>query len=359
MRIERLEMVPYALPFREPYVTARGQLDRREIVLLRLHTDEGLAGLGEAVPLSLRSQTGVAEIVADLERCRGVLEQTEITTESCEPLVERCGRTLDHSPSLAAIDSALLDLLGKSIDRPAWWLMGAEQARPLHCNATLVAAEPGAVVADAELWAADGFDNFKLKVGRGQDVAQVAAVRSALGGDVAIRVDANGAWDVQEAVHKLAEMESYSVELAEQPAATLEEMADVKRSVATRIVADESVNDPEDAAQAVREDACDATTIKLAKVGGSIGAREIASLMPAYLSSALDGPVGIAAAAHVAQALPDAGLAHGLATQRLFAAWPASEGADLDGPTLTTGDAPGLGVEIDEAILQRLRLDVS
>ena len=67
MRIASVEVIPYALPFREPYVTARGRLDQREMALLRLRDEEGLTGLGEAVPLSLRGGATLAQVVAELE----------------------------------------------------------------------------------------------------------------------------------------------------------------------------------------------------------------------------------------------------------------------------------------------------
>jgi L-alanine-DL-glutamate epimerase-like enolase superfamily enzyme len=95
--------------------------------------------------------------------------------------------------------------------------------------------------------------------------------------------------------------------------------------------------------------------VKLAKVGGPDAALAIARELPVYLSSALDGPVGIAAAAHVAQAIPETGLAHGLATSLLFSET-IGRGAELDGPMLSVSDGPGLGVELDEDALARLRL---
>jgi L-alanine-DL-glutamate epimerase-like enolase superfamily enzyme len=101
-------------------------------------------------------------------------------------------------------------------------------------------------------------------------------------------------------------------------------------------------------------------TIKLAKCGGIAGALRVAEAIPAYISSALDGPVGIAAAAHLAQAMPRpgiaAGLAQGLATQDLFDATIAATGPELDGPDLRLPDEPGLGVEIDELALRRHRI---
>ncbi len=102
--------------------------------------------------------------------------------------------------------------------------------------------------------------------------------------------------------------------------------------------------------------------MKLSKVGGPEAAIEIAEVLPAYVSSALDGPVGIAAAAQVAQTLretagpDDPGLAHGLATQRLFASTIASVECELRGGMLHPPEGPGLGVEIDEAALEAHRL---
>jgi len=104
------------------------------------------------------------------------------------------------------------------------------------------------------------------------------------------------------------------------------------------------------------------TGIKLSKVGGPEEALGIAEVLPAYVTSALDGPVGIAAALQVAQSLGDLGraagesLAHGLATQRLFASTVASVECELRGDLLYPPDGPGLGVEIDEQALQAHRL---
>ena len=107
------------------------------------------------------------------------------------------------------------------------------------------------------------------------------------------------------------------------------------------------------------------TGVKLSKVGGPEAAIEIAEVLPAYLSSALDGPVGIAAAAQVAATLGEAAegegidLAHGLATQRLFASTIAATECELRGDMLHPPPGPGLGVEIDEEALQAHRLDAS
>lgn len=348
MRLSSVEVIPYALPFREPYVTARGVLERREMVLLRLRDEDGVVGLGEAVPLSLRGGATLEEVVRELAAW-----------------AEHGRDEALSAPALCAVAMAKADLLGRRAGTG-----GAPQDGAVPCNATLVAGSPSTVAAAVERWAADGFTTFKLKLGaesvknlveqglpqtRDEDVEQVRAVREALGPAARIRVDVNAAWDLETARRRLRELEPFGIELAEQPVATLEEMAELAEATSIPLAADESVASLPEANRAVAIGACAYTGIKLSKVGGPEAALAIAAVLPAYITSALDGPVGIAAAARVAQ---DVGgpLAHGLATQRLFAETIAAVECELRDGMLHLPPGPGLGVEIDEEALQAHRL---
>jgi o-succinylbenzoate synthase len=352
MRIASVEVIPYSLPFREPYVTATGTLTRREMMLLRLRSDDGLIGLGEAVPLSLRGGASLRDVVEELQRLgeRESLDEASLSG----------GALALSAPARCAALTALLDLRGRRAAAEGGAAVGPSS--PVRCNATLTAGDPAAVVSAAEHWAADGFSTFKLKLGMGDDAAQVRAVREALGPRARIRVDANGAWDVETARRTLGELEPYEIELAEQPVATLEEALEVARSTSIPIAGDESIESRADAERAVAVEAFQITGIKLSKVGGPEAAIEIAEVLPAYISSALDGPVGIAAAAQVAATLGEAAagsgpdLAHGLATQRLFASTIASAECELRGDMLHSPEGPGLGIEIDEEALSAHRL---
>ena len=351
MRLVSAEVIPYALPFHKPYVTARGKLEQREMVLLRVRSQNGLTGMGEAVPLSLRGGIGLKQVVAELEGLaeRGELDETTLR-ESATPL---------SAPTRCAALTALLDLRGQTAAAES---TTAPAPLPVECNATLVAGEPAAVAGDAEAWAAEGFSTFKLKLGTGDDVAQVEAVRSAVGSEARIRVDANATWDVASAKRVLAEIEPLGIELVEQPAATMADLAAIAASTSIPIAGDECIESCADAEEAVRAGACDVAATKLSKVGGPEAAIEIAEVMPSYVSSALDGPVGIAAAAQVAQTLdattPSSAprFAHGLATQRLFASTVASVECELREGMLHPPPGPSLGVEIDEAALAAHRL---
>jgi L-alanine-DL-glutamate epimerase-like enolase superfamily enzyme len=361
MRIRSVETYSVGLPFKDLYVTSTGSLDRREMAILRLISDDGIRGHGDAVPLSLRGGPGLDAVLADLDGpCREVLSgaSAETTAEAGE-LVDGCRAAGAGPQAVAAVDAALLDLVGRSREMPAWRLLGAAEARTIACNGTLGAVDPEeAAVAAAEL-AAAGFAAIKVKVGAGADRERMQAVRDACGPDVALRVDANGAWSLPEAEAELRWLEELELELAEQPCARIEDDAALRELVDVPIVLDESVATEADALLASELGACDAATLKLAKVGGARAALAIAEGLPSYLSSALDSPLGIAAAVHTAQALPGrgfaAGLAHGLATTSLFSD-NIADPEPFSGPTIGVPAGPGLGVEIDDDALDRLAL---
>ena len=365
MRLHSVEVIPYALPFKEPYVTARGVLQRREMVLLRVRDEDGVVGLGEAVPLSLRGGVGLSEVVRELEGFGDLAASGE----------EEFGAEAMSAPARCAVATALMDLRGRRAPRQAPAVASTEA---IPCNATLAAGAPEQIAAQAQTWAKDGFTTFKLKLGaesarsvdmrrssrtrESGDVAQVRAVREAVGAEARIRVDVNEAWDLETAKRSLAELEPLGIELAEQPVAGLDAMAELAASTSIPLAADESVASCYEAEAAAALGACAYTGIKLSKVGGPEEALAIADVLPAYVTSALDGPVGIAAGAQVALSLAETQhperlhLAHGLATQRLFASTIAAVECELRDGMLHLPPGPGLGVEIDEEALQAHRI---
>ena len=356
MKLASVEVIPYALPFRKPYVTAAGTLYRREMALLRLRSDEGQTGLGEAVPLSMRGGADLAQVVRELE----ALARSEILHRMVEEgeggEVESIRGNPDISPPARCAGlTALLDLGERRVVR--------HDPGPVPCNATLVAGEPAAVAEDALRWAAEGFSTFKLKLGTGGDVAQVRAVRDALGAEAKIRLDANGTWTLDEARRLLDELEPLDIEFVEQPVEKVEDAARLAWETCIPLAGDESIESRADAEQALLLGAYRLAGIKVSKVGGISEGQAISGLLHSYVSSALDGPVGIAAAGRLAQTIHWEGanpyaprFAHGLATQRLFASTIASVECEVRDGMLHLPDGPGLGVEIDEEALQAHRI---
>ena len=169
--------------------------------------------------------------------------------------------------------------------------------------------------------AASGCQTIKVKVGDPDGEARVWAVRRAVGPQVRIRVDANGAWDVDEASRSLARLTLAGIELAEDPVATLADMARLRRRCAVPLAAEMSVRTLEDVSEMRRLAAADVLVIKPQRIGGlraSLRAAEMAG-MPVVVSSALESSVGLATCLAAAAAIPSAGLAHGIGTAALLA----------------------------------------
>ena len=161
-----------------------------------------------------------------------------------------------------------------------------------------------------------GFPAVKVKVRGIADVALVAAVRDAVGRDVGVRVDANGAWDVGTAVSMITRLARYDLEYVEQPVATLDDLARVRRAVSVRIAADECIRTLDDARRLRDLDAADVVVLKQQPLGGVRAALAIADAagVPAVVSSMMETSVGIAAGVALAAALPELPHACGLAT---------------------------------------------
>ncbi|HEY6741576.1 MAG TPA: o-succinylbenzoate synthase [Lapillicoccus sp.] len=226
--------------------------------------------------------------------------------------------TAESSPWLAAAVEA------------AWEGWPTARRDRIPVNATIPAVAPDAVAGVLARY--DGCATIKVKVAEpGQsladDVDRVAATRDAAGRGAKIRVDANGAWDVDEAVRRLTALAVYDLEYAEQPCPTVEDLAALRKRLArnridVKVAADESIRKAEDPVRVAREGAADVVVVKVPPLGGVRRALEIAADcgLPTVVSSALDSSVGMAAGVALAAALPELPYACGLGTVELLAA---------------------------------------
>jgi o-succinylbenzoate synthase len=321
-----------SIPFREPFVTSAGVFSDRELVVLRLEGGDGTVGWGEAAPFE--PYDGVP-----LERAIAALSG---------------GGGRRPPQARAAEEIARLDLEARQEGRPL-----AEPARDaLPVNLTLPAGPPDEVAEHARAGVRAGYACFKVKVGLPEDEQRVAAVREAVGSWPAIRVDANRAWSVDQAVTQIRAIERFDIEFVEQPCRSLEDLRQVRGRVSTPIAADESVGSARAVRRAVEMEACDVVNVKLASAGGFKAAREALRLarskgLGAFLSSTMDGPWGIAAALQLA-ASEDLQLACGLATLELFDSPLARLLPAPRNGTLKVPGGPGLGVEVPEELLSGL-----
>ncbi|HET9770762.1 MAG TPA: enolase C-terminal domain-like protein, partial [Acidimicrobiia bacterium] len=196
--------------------------------------------------------------------------------------------------------------------------------RSIPVNGLVPAVGPGEAARLAADAAGAGMTTVKVKVGAGSldgDADRVAAVRAALGPAGRIRLDANGAWDVDTARTAIGRLAAFDLELVEQPVADLEDLARLRRQVPVPLAADESLRSLGDARRLRALDAADAVVVKVQPLGGVRAALRIveAAGVPAIVSSLYETSVGLAAGVALAAALPDLPFACGLGTASFLA----------------------------------------
>lgn len=358
MKIARVAWTAFRLPLRAPFRTAAGTIHQREGLLLRLITDAGVAGLGEASPHPTLGPAALREAEAALEGLAPRLL-------GADPEALSAQRPEGLSPALAcALDTAALDAQARARGLPLARLLSGEPRPAVPVNATVAAETDAEAAAAARAAREAGFPCLKLKVGLAADPQgerrRVAAVRAALGPEIDLRIDANGAWDVLRAVCTIGSLEEFGLELVEQPvpAGDPAALAAVRSRAGVPIAADEDVTGPAAVEGLLGAGAVDLLVVKPMVVGGLRPALEIAAMaagagVPVIVTTTLDAAVGTAAALHLAAALPRPGPACGLATGSLLAADLAARPPAVRRGWMKLPEGPGLGVEIDEGALAR------
>ncbi len=335
----KVELEVHEARLRSPLASARDTVGVRRLIVLALQDSDGLIGYGEAAPLAGYHDVREGDVITALEECSQLLRSSD--GRDPKQLLAVCAELTTVRQALAAIDLALWDLAGKRAGLPVWRLLGATAATPVEVNATIGALDRAGAAREAAAARAAGFRAVKVKVGVGDDAGRLAATRAASGREMRIRIDANGAWSVEEALAALKVLEPVGIECCEEPVHGLEEIERVAAASAVPVSLDESAGEP----GALDRRRCEAVCLKIAGCGGISGLlrgaqRARAAGYELYLASTLDGPLGIAAALHAAAAL-SVQRPCGLATLALFA-----DREDPLGPiagTITPPSGPGLG----------------
>jgi len=326
-----------SIPFRRPFATASGVVGARELLVLRLEDEGGLVGHGEAAPFEPYDGVPLELVAAAL---RGGPAGRDVPPQA-----------------QAAEEMARLDLEARRAGRP----LGEPGAEAIAVNCTLDAGPPEEVAERARAAAHEGYACFKLKVGLPDDLERVAAVRGAIGPWPALRLDANGAWEVGRAIETINRLSEHDLQFVEQPCPTLADLAEVRLATDVPIAADEPITGPGDVRAAAETGACDVVNVKLASAGGYSAARETLRAasqhgLEAFLSSTFDGPWGIAAALQLA-ASERLSLACGLATLELFDASLAQALSAPKAGLLAVPQGPGLGVVVEPAALEEVLVE--
>jgi o-succinylbenzoate synthase len=306
----RIEVYHVSLDYREPFKIALGVSFETQNIVVKITTDEGVIGWGEASPCERVTGENIETVLKAIGKIAPKL--LGMCPLRIEQNIEVMDLAVEGNPSAkAAIDMALHDILGKRAREPLFMLMGGYRNTVLT-DITLGIKTPKEMAEDAVKAVKRGFKALKVKVGLNpeEDVERVKLIREAVGQNVQIRIDANQGWTPLKAIKALKKMEEFKVQFAEQPvpAGDIKGLVKVRRESPIPIMADESVHSPEDALRLIKAEAVDLINIKLMKCGGILKGKKIAALAEAAGIACMIGcmgesEIGISAGAHLAAAV--------------------------------------------------------
>ena len=275
MKITAVHVDTLELAYAEPFVIASSALAAGPCDLVRVETDEGITGYGEACPAyEFTGETlWTAEDVIGEYLAPSIIGRDPFDLEAINHVWDRELYTVGNQAARAGVELALWDIQGKALGRPVCDLIGGRARPALQEVVAFGWDDPEALAADTLAMKALGIHIFKIKVGDTpeRDEQRVAAVREAAGPDARITVDANqGWWDAKTAVRAIKLLERYGIEFAEQPVRMddLEAARFVRAHVDVPIALDESVRGPREALACAKAEACDMFVVKLMKTGG-------------------------------------------------------------------------------------------
>ena len=312
MKITKIEIGKVKIPLKKPFITALRRVDFAEDIIVKIITDTGNIGIGNAPPTLVITGDGQDSVIAAIQEVIAPkLIGMNITEQ--EEIFNRIDKSMLHNSSAkAAVDIAIYDLWGQYCKLPLYKLLGGYKSKFIS-DLTISLREPEIMAQDALEAVNRGYCDLKMKVGNDpkMDLKRIKAVRKAVGKDINIRLDANQGWKPKEAVRLIHRLEDsdLNIELIEQPvvAHDITGLKFVTEHVETPIMADESAFGKYEVFELLAKNACDLINIKLMKAGGIHNALKIADMadtcgVECMMGCMLESKVGITAAASVAGA---------------------------------------------------------
>lgn len=343
MKIANIEVGIIEVPLRKPFKTALRTVKSVKDIVVRVTTDTGHIGYGEAAPTAVITGDTLGSIKCAIEEyIRPQLIGLEISNmEEIMNRIDSC--IVKNNSAKAAVDIAIYDLFSQMNNSPLYKLLGGYK-KEIITDLTISVNSPEEMAEDSLDALNRGYKTLKIKVGKDSkmDMQRIKAIRDAIGYETELRLDANQGWSPKEAVLLLREMEDkgFNIELVEQPvkAHDIEGLKFVTDNVSIPILADESVFSPMDAAKIIQNRAADLVNIKLMKTGGIHNALKICSMAEIYgvecmIGCMLESKLSVSAAVHLAAA-------KSIITK-----------VDLDGPGLCSEDPIDGGPIFNDSII--------
>lgn len=365
MRIVQIEPMIVEVPLKEPVTGVHGVTSVQKSLLVRVVSDDGVEGWGDVDPTPGYTLESIDDIHADAERLAPALVGMDpFNTHRALAVMDE---TLKGAfEAKAAIEMALLDLKGRALGVPVHSLLGGRLIDEVQLNAWIGAVPPEKAAREAADWLARGFTTAKIKISGpgGVGIDRVAAVRAAVGGKMALRVDFNESLAPNEAVSFIRALVPYDLTLVEQPVPRdrIDALAEIRRQITIPLMADESVTSPASLIEIIKREAADIVKVKAMKQGGLLRTRSMVECAAAAgLRVVIGHGFGLALstlaeatlAATSAAVLPGCEAVGPLKMSADVVTAP----LDLNHGILKLPDTPGLGATIDPDALARCRRD--
>ncbi|WP_028297066.1 mandelate racemase/muconate lactonizing enzyme family protein [Olivibacter sitiensis] len=310
MQIIKTEIYRFSIPM-EPFAIATGIMDYAQNTLIKIYTDSGLIGIGEcsAFPMIV-GETQETCLVLARDFAKIWKGKNPLALE--ERLAELDGYIARNTTIKSAFDMALYDIAAKHANQPLYRFLGGTP-KPIESDITVGIGTPEGMATKASSFKQNGASVIKVKLGKKpeEDVDRIAAIRNAIGMDIALRIDANQGWSYADAIIALRGLEKYEIQFCEQPMRTYNDylLPRLLEETSIPIMADESCYDHHDAERLIANESCDSINIKLAKSGGlreALRIHEVASAhkIPCMIGGMLESRVALTAKVHFAYACP-------------------------------------------------------
>jgi len=361
LKITDIEIFLFDIPLTSPFRIAIGEMTAANDLLIRIRTDQGVVGLGEACPFPpITGETQATNAAAAISIRDMLIGKDPLAIDA---LLREIGPLIHSNPSaVAAFDMALYDILGKVAGLPLFRLLGGTK-NTFETDITTSLDTLENMTAESKKYADMGYKTLKVKVGLDpdEDFARLSAIRAAVGRGVAIRIDANQGWTVPQAVYALRKMEPLAIQFCEQPvlASDTAGLKAVRSQSPIAIMADEALFGPADAIKLIRAEACDTFNIKVMKAGGLLNSIRIAHIadaanMRCMVGCMLESKLALTAAAHVVASQANIVYAD-LDGNSEHVADPIIDGMMVKAGLLTLPEKPGLGCDVDPTFVKKLK----
>ncbi|HVC51419.1 MAG TPA: enolase C-terminal domain-like protein [Stellaceae bacterium] len=363
MRITGVEPIIVEVPTREPVSGVHGVTRAQRSVLARIATDAGIEGWGNVDPspgYTLMSADDVHSTIAAMAPALIGADAMNLNAAlaAMDGVVSGC-----HEAK-AAVEMGLCDAKARSLGIPVHSLLGGRLKSEVLLNAWIGTVPPQQAAMEALGWVERGFLSAKIKLDGAdpEGVRRVAAVRAAVGGRMALRVDFNESLPMEDAVGFIRQLEPYDLALVEQPLERhrIADLAEIRRGIRIPLMADESVVGPASLIDIIRREAADIVKVKVMKQGGLLRTIEMVQIAAAAQIKVVIGhgfgltlsTIAEATVAAVCGAVIDGCESVG---PLKMAADVVSEPIGLERGVIRISDLPGFGVTIDPQALARAR----